>query len=366
MENSDLMKTDKVNVDLGSRSYPIFIGYGILPIIDYENFIKLNKVVVITNQKVAPLYLEKIESILKRKKKEYFSIVIADGEDQKSVKTLEMILTKMLKNKVERSTTILALGGGVIGDMAGFAAAIYQRGINFIQVPTTLLAQVDSSVGGKTAVNHSLGKNMIGAFHQPKCVVIDIETLDSLPRRELIAGFAEIIKYGCITDVNFFEWLEVNVDNLKRKSKDHMVYAIKKSCEIKAKIVNEDEKENGKRAILNFGHTFGHAIETSLGYGVWLHGEAIGCGMIMASLLSYKLGLIDHEKFIRIRNLIKKFELPIKFPNLQIDKFVELMSNDKKVKNNLIHYVLLEDIGKSNLLPLDKSSVKTFVNEMMR
>ncbi len=366
MENCDLMKAHKVNVDLGARSYPIFIGHGILKNIDYENFIKSNKVVVITNQKVAPLYLDKMESILKKKEKEYFSIVIADGEEQKSLKTLEIIITKMLEKKVERTATILALGGGVIGDMAGFAAAIYQRGINFIQVPTTLLAHVDSSVGGKTAVNHSLGKNMIGAFHQPKCVVIDIETLDSLPRRDLIAGFAEIIKYGCITDVNFFEWLELNVENLKRKSKDHMVYAIKKSCEIKAKIVNEDEKEKGKRAILNFGHTFGHAIETSLGYGVWLHGEAIGCGMIMASLLSYKLGLINYKKFTRIKNLIEKFELPIEFPNLQIDEFIELMSNDKKVKNNLIYYVLLEDIGKSNLLALEKSRVKVLVDEMTR
>ncbi len=365
METYDLLKTHKVKVDLGSRSYPIFIGDGLLTDINYENYIKSKKIVLVTNQKVAPLYLEKIESVLKKINKECLSIIIADGEIQKNMKTLEIILTKLLENKVERNTTILALGGGVIGDIAGFAAAIYQRGVDFIQVPTTLLAQVDSSVGGKTAVNHSLGKNMIGSFHQPKCVIIDIKTLDTLPRRELIAGFAEIIKYGCIADAEFFEWLETNVDNLKKKSKNHLVYAIKKSCEIKAKIVSEDEKENGKRAILNFGHTFGHAIETSLGYGSWLHGEAVGCGMIMASHLSHKMGFIDLEKFNRIKNLIENFDLPVKFPNIQINEFIDLMSNDKKVKNNLIHFVTLNDVGKSGFLPLDKPRVKNLINEMI-
>ncbi len=348
----------KVLVDLGNRSYTIFIGKNLLSKSEYlMPLFKHSQVVIVTNEIVAPLHLGKLSKVLENNNCEHFSIILPDGEKNKSLAVLKTIFDEMLKNKIGRDAVLVALGGGVIGDMAGFAAACYQRGINYLQIPTTLLSQVDSSVGGKTAVNHELGKNMIGAFYQPKSVIIDIETLRTLPKREFYSGIAEIIKYGCIADKDFFIWIEKNILELVQREPIILAEAIKRSCKIKAQIVAMDEKESGARALLNFGHTFGHAIENGLGYGQWLHGEAVGCGMVMASKLSVHLGLINKSDEKRIASLIKLAGLPLIWPDWTAKHYLRLMSNDKKIKGKIIYYVVLDSIGKAKLLPLNNEVI---------
>ena len=339
-----------LQVDLGVRTYPIYIGENLLCQADlYSKHIPSNDVVIITNETVAPLYLDQISAALKNKN--IRAITLPDGESHKNLTTMESIFTELLTNRCARDTTIVALGGGVIGDISGFAAACYQRGINFIQVPTTLLSQVDSSVGGKTGVNHALGKNMIGAFYQPKCVVADIGTLHTLPKRELSAGIAEVIKYGILGDLEFFQWLEANVKKLVDLNTDTLMYAIERSCQCKADIVASDEHEkSGRRALLNLGHTFGHAIETGMGYGKWLHGEAVGCGMVVAAEFSERMGLISKADVNRISSLISQANLPTKLPaELSADQMIELMAIDKKVKDGKLHLILINNIGNAVL-----------------
>jgi 3-dehydroquinate synthase len=340
---------DKLIVDLGERSYPISIGEKLLEqSVLFSRAIAGKKVMIVTNDVVAPLYLQKCRETLKAFQVD--EIILPDGEKHKNLSTFETILSELLAKKHARDTTIVALGGGVIGDMAGFAAACYQRGIAFIQVPTTLLSQVDSSVGGKTAVNHELGKNMIGAFYQPQAVIIDINCLLSLPAREFSAGMAEVIKYGIIYDYSFFTWLEENVINIKALRADALTYMIKRCCEIKAEVVAQDEKESGIRALLNLGHTFGHAIEAEQGYGNWLHGEAVAVGMILAAKTSQQLGLIDNSQVERIISLISQFDLPLCSPeNMSYSSYAEHMQLDKKVLDGKLRLVLPTSIGSSEL-----------------
>ncbi len=336
-----------LNVDLGDRSYPIFIGAGLLknPKL-IQPYIKGKTTAVVSNTTVAPLYLESIHHFTSDYKNT--DIVLPDGEEFKTMETLGQVHTEMLTARCDRKTTLIALGGGVVGDISGFAAASYQRGINFIQVPTTLLSMVDSSVGGKTGVNHPLGKNMIGAFHQPQCVIIDTETLNTLDDRQLSAGIAEIIKYGYINDLAFIDWLDENMDKLMQRDPEALEYAIKRSCEHKAAIVAADEKEAGQRALLNLGHTFGHAIETGLGYGKWLHGEAVAAGMIMAAELSKEHGWITDNDVKGMRKLLEKANLPINPPaEINADRFNELMSIDKKVQDGVLHLILMKSMGES-------------------
>ena len=340
---------EKLLVDLGDRSYPISIGEHLLGSADlFKSAIKGKKVMIVTNDVVAPLYLDSCKETLK----DYHidEVILADGEQHKNLATFEIILSELLAKKHARDTTIIALGGGVIGDMAGFAAACYQRGVDFIQIPTTLLSQVDSSVGGKTAVNHPLGKNMIGAFYQPQAVVIDIECLKTLPDREFAAGMAEVIKYGIIYDQAFFVWLESNIQDIKALKPESIIYMLKRCCAIKAEVVALDEKEHGIRALLNLGHTFGHAIEAEQGYGNWLHGEAVAAGMVLAAETSYILGLVDHDDVERIINLIEAFDLPISAPvDMKYKHFAEHMQLDKKVLNGKLRLVLPTSIGTSSI-----------------
>ena len=339
------MKT--LTVDLGDRTYPIFIGTGLLGKADLlQPYIHSQQVLVVTNETVAPLYLEKLQTSLNDYR--YNDVILKDGEQYKSLEVLNEIFDSALKNKLNRQLTIIALGGGVIGDMAGFAAACYQRGVNYIQVPTTLLSQVDSSVGGKTAVNHKLGKNMIGAFYQPQCVIADTATLNTLTDRELSAGLAEVIKYGIICDEIFFNWLENNIEDLLSRDQAALAYAIEQSCRNKAEIVEQDENEKGVRALLNLGHTFGHAIENASGYGVWLHGEAVGAGMAMAAHFSMLSGWLSNEDLERIISLISKAKLPVSPPEgMTAELFMELMAVDKKVENGKLRLVLLKKLGKA-------------------
>ncbi len=337
------MKT--LELELGERSYPIHIGAGLLtraelivPHLIGERF------AIISNETVAPLYLQVCETTLA----EYQPVVIVlpDGEQYKTLDVLDKVFTTLLTERCDRRTTLLALGGGVIGDMTGFAAACYLRGVPFIQLPTTLLAQVDSSVGGKTGVNHRLGKNMIGAFYQPRCVVIDTDTLDTLPDRELSAGLAEVIKYGLLHDASFFEWLESNVDKLLERDKEALSSAILRSCEIKAAIVAADEREAGIRALLNLGHTFGHAIEAAMGYGTWLHGEAVAAGIMIAADLSHRFGWLQAEELARIETVLARAGLPVRAPAAMTpERFMAFMSLDKKVQSGRLRLVLLERIG---------------------
>lgn len=338
---------ETINVDLGDRSYPIFIGSGLLSKAELiTDYIKGSSVAVVTNETVGPLYLERVQTLLKEKRQT--ASVLPDGEQHKTLDTVNTVFTDLLENRLDRQTTLIALGGGVVGDMTGFAAASYQRGVNFIQIPTTLLSQVDSSVGGKTGVNHPLGKNMIGAFYQPQSVVIDIDTLNTLEDKELIAGIAEVIKYGLIIDADFFDWLEDNIDRLLQRDPEALIYAIKRSCEIKADIVAADEKEKGQRALLNLGHTFGHAIETAMGYGNWLHGEAVGCGMVMAARMSHELGWYSKEELERTVSLIKRSGLPINPPDdITPKQFLDLMQVDKKVVDGTLRLILLQGIGQA-------------------
>lgn len=336
-----------LNVDLGDRSYPIYIGRGGLTDSAYFTpHIQGKQVMVVTNETVAPLYLERCLHSLRDYVCE--TVILPDGEQYKTLETLNTIFTALLEKRCNRRVTIVALGGGVIGDMAGFAAACYQRGVPFIQVPTTLLSQVDSSVGGKTGVNHPLGKNMIGAFYQPQCVIADTETLNTLDDRQLSAGIAEVIKYGLICDRAFFDWLEGNVEKLLARDPDALAYAIEVSCRNKAMVVAADETEHGMRAILNLGHTFGHAIETGMGYGEWLHGEAVAAGMVMAAYLSRALGWLDDDAFSRTEALLRKAKLPVRGPGeLSVDAYLELMAVDKKVLSGKIRLVLLKRIGEA-------------------
>lgn len=354
------MKTLKV--ELGSRSYPIYISSGILAVQQlFTDHIKGNQVLVTTNETIAPLYLEKITEQLNGFNTA--SVILPDGEQYKTLEVLNQVFDALLMNKFGRNATLIALGGGVVGDMGGFAAACYQRGIAFIQIPTTLLAQVDSSVGGKTGVNHPLGKNMIGAFYQPQCVIIDTDVLATLDDRQFSAGLAEIIKYGLIRDAAFFQWLEENCDALIARDKDALAYAIEQSCLNKAEVVSEDETESGVRATLNLGHTFGHAIETGMGYGEYLHGEAVAIGMCLAADLSRSMGWLNSADVTRINNLIKKAKLPAKPPKvLSAEAFLQLMSVDKKNVDGQIKLILLKAIGQA-LLPLsvEDSLIRTTI-----
>jgi 3-dehydroquinate synthase len=337
----------QLNVDLGERSYPIYIGAKLLANSQlYAPHICATQVCVVTNETVAPLYLDQLKEALAGYKVDV--VILPDGEAHKSLATLDQIFTGLLTARHNRTTTLIALGGGVVGDMTGFAAACYQRGVNFIQIPTTLLSMVDSSVGGKTGVNHPMGKNMIGAFYQPKAVIADIALLRSLPPRELSAGLAEVIKYGLICDYEFFVWLEQNISLLLAGDEESLAYAVRRSCENKAEVVAQDEHEGGIRAILNLGHTFGHAIETSQGYGNWLHGEAVAAGMVMAADLSWRRGSIAREDYDRVIAILRCANLPVKAPkDMTPEQFVTLMGVDKKVLDGRLRLVLLEAMGKA-------------------
>ena len=335
-----------LNVALGERAYPIHIGRGLLGRADLIlPHLKTQRVAIVTNEVVGPLYLERLRAGLEDAGVRTAAVVLPDGEAHKDWETLARIFDMLLAERCERSTTLVALGGGVVGDMGGFAAACYQRGMPFIQVPTTLLSQVDSSVGGKTAINHPLGKNMIGAFYQPRLVLADIDTLDTLPDRELSAGLAEVIKYGLIRDPGFLAWLELNLDRLMARDTDALAWAIERSCRNKAEVVAADETEQGERALLNLGHTFGHAIETGLGYGEWLHGEAVAAGTMMAAELSRRLGWIDAAAVARLEALLERARLPVWGPRFGVERSVELMSHDKKVEAGKLRLVLLRALG---------------------
>lgn len=338
------MKT--LTVDLGERSYPIHIGDGTLQISDLSEHITGRQVMIVTNETIAPLYLEQLCSKLLDYKVD--TVILPDGEKHKNLEHVNKIFDQLLTCRHNRTTTLIALGGGVVGDMTGFAAATYQRGVNFIQIPTTILSQVDSSVGGKTGVNHPLGKNMIGAFYQPNVVVADIAFFETLPPREVAAGLAEVIKYGLIYDAVFFDWLEENIDKLLSKDSACLSYAVYRSCEIKAEVVAQDEKESGIRAWLNLGHTFGHAIETHQGYGTWLHGEAVAAGTILALDFSYRLGWIAEDVLVRCKALFVAAGLPIVPPaEMTVDDFLDLMAVDKKVLDGHLRLVLLEALGRA-------------------
>ncbi len=339
----------RLNVDLGERSYPIIIGSELLTDVELIRSLPGKRVAVVTNTVVAPLYLERLSATLQATGKQCVPIVLPDGEEEKNADNLMAIFTALLEQKCDRKTTLLALGGGVIGDMTGFAAATYMRGVPFVQVPTTLLAQVDSSVGGKTAINHPLGKNMIGAFYQPQMVLADTATLATLPDRELSAGLAEVIKHGAIIDAVFFQWLEENIHRLRARDAAALAYAIRRSCEIKAEVVRQDERESGLRAILNFGHTFGHAIEAGLGYGEWLHGEAVGCGMVMAADLSVRMGYLSSTEQTRLVALVKAAGLPTVAPDLGESRWLDLMEVDKKNEGGQIKFILLKPLGATNI-----------------
>jgi len=336
--------TNILTVELGERSYPIVIGSGLLGGgFDLSEYVKGDDCLIVSNETVAPLYLDALQANLGGKSVE--SVALADGEAHKTIASVGLIVDRLVESRANRDTTVIALGGGVVGDIAGFAAACYLRGVNFIQVPTTLLAQVDSSVGGKTGVNHPQGKNLIGAFHQPKIVLIDTDTLSTLPERELKAGLAEVIKYGAIIDADFFAWLEGNVDALLAKDADALAHAIQCSCELKADVVAEDEREAGRRAILNFGHTFGHAIERCQGYGEWLHGEAIAAGMIMAAMLSD----IGKGEVARLVDLIRRAGLPVAPPTIGADAMMDAMGMDKKIVKKQLRLVLLNELGDASI-----------------
>jgi 3-dehydroquinate synthase len=337
-----------LHVDLGNRSYPIHIGTNLLAQADLLlPHLASKQVAIVTNTTVAPLYLQMLLDTLQNAGIKAFPIILPDGEKYKNAETLNLIYDALLQNRCERRTTLIALGGGVIGDLTGYAAATYLRGVPFIQIPTTLLSQVDSSVGGKTGINHPLGKNMIGAFYQPRLVLADIETLKTLPQRELSAGLAEVIKYGLIRNADFFLWLERNMSKLTELDAAAMSYAIYRSCQNKAEVVAADEHETGERALLNLGHTFGHAIENAMGYGVWLHGEAVAAGTVLAARFSHRLGWLGLEDIERIIRIFKAANLPTDPPDIGVEKYLDLMGMDKKVIDGKIRLVLLKGIGSS-------------------
>ena len=339
---------ESLTVDLGDRSYPILIGEALFQKEHLAPYIKGRQVMVVTNETIAPLYLDALKACLTDFQVD--AVILPDGEAYKNCDYLMRIYDALLEKRHNRTTTLIALGGGVVGDMTGYAAASYQRGVAFIQCPTTLLSQVDSSVGGKTGVNHPLGKNMIGAFYQPQLVLANMSTFSTLPDRGLSAGLAEVIKYGLIYDLEFLDWLEANMDALMAKDAAALSYAVKRSCEIKAEIVAQDEQETGIRAILNLGHTFGHAIETHQGYGVWLHGEAVAAGTVMAVELSHRLGWVDAEALERTKTILQKAALPIAPPEqMSADDFMSLMAVDKKVLDGRLRLVLLNAVGEATV-----------------
>lgn len=336
-----------LHVELGDRRYPIFIGSDLNPQSLLEPYIKGKQVMVVTNTTVAPLYLEHYVTAIEALGKKVATCILPDGEKYKNIEHLDLIFDALLEAGLNRDATVLALGGGVIGDMAGFASACFQRGVYFIQVPTTLLSQVDSSVGGKTGINHPLGKNMIGAFQQPQVVLADMVQLSTLPDRELSAGLAEVIKYALLGDLDFLVWLEENMDGLVGRDSALLAEAVYRSCAHKARIVANDEKEQGERALLNLGHTFGHAIESYLGYGVWLHGEAVATGMVMAADLSQRMGWISAEDLERTKKIIQRAHLPVKCPAIPLDEFLAYMAHDKKVLNGQLRLVLMKSLGQA-------------------
>jgi 3-dehydroquinate synthase len=335
-----------LNVELAERSYPIHIGAGLISRAELVTaHLKQKRAAIVTNTTLEALYLQPLVTTLQAAGVETMPVVIPDGEAHKDWRTLNTIFDALLHARCERGTTLIALGGGVVGDIAGFAAALYQRGMPFIQVPTTLLAQVDSAVGGKTAINHPLGKNMIGAFYQPQVVIADTDTLKTLPERELAAGLAEVIKYGFIRDRAFLEWLETNLDRLLARDAEALAYAVEQSCRNKAEVVAADERESGVRALLNFGHTFGHAIEAGTGYGTWLHGEAVAAGMVMAARLSERMGYLDDADVNRIVRVLERAGLPVAAPDLGRERYLDLMGHDKKVEGGKLKFVVLKEIG---------------------
>ncbi len=341
-----------VRVELGERAYPILIGRDLIG--KAESFLpylatKAAVAAIVTNTTVAHWYLKPLAALLSANGVRVVEVILPDGEEHKHWQTLNLIYDALLQARCDRGVTLVALGGGVIGDLTGFAAATYQRGVPFIQVPTTLLAQVDSSVGGKTGINHPLGKNMIGAFHQPRAVIADLATLDTLPERELKAGMAEVVKHGFIRDEAYVTFLEQNMAKLLAHDADALAHAIRRSVEIKAEVVAVDEREQGLRALLNFGHTFGHGIEAAMGYGVWLHGEAVAAGMVLAAGLSQRMGLIDAAAAARVRALIAAAGLPVAPPPIEPARFVELMTHDKKSSGGKLRYILLDGIGRASV-----------------
>ncbi len=340
---------EQVRIELGDRSYPIHIAEGLIGQMATLDLPRAHAALIVTNTTVAPLYAQSLQAALQPQYTQVDVVVLPDGEAHKTWTTLNQIFDALLERGSDRKTVLYALGGGVVGDVTGFAAACYMRGVPFVQVPTTLLAQVDSSVGGKTAINHPLGKNMIGAFYQPQLVVCDLATLRTLPARELSAGLAEVIKYGPIADVAFLDWIEANLPALVARDAKALAHAVRRSCEIKAWVVGQDERESGLRAILNFGHTFGHAIEAGLGYGQWLHGEAVGCGMVMALHLSRELGLVDTAFVERCTRLIAQAGLPTTGPRLGAERYLSLMRLDKKAEAGEIRFVVIDGPGRAAL-----------------
>lgn len=356
-----------VQIELGDRSYAIEIGADLLDEKAVYARLPLGAVaLIVTNTTVAPLYAERLKVVLAQYCPQVLQVELEDGEEHKNWQMLNQIFDALLSHGCDRKTVLFALGGGVIGDMTGFAAACYMRGVPFVQVPTTLLAQVDSSVGGKTAINHPMGKNMIGAFYQPQLVVCDLATLDTLPQRELSAGLAEVIKYGPIADMAFMEWLESSMDALLARDRTALAHAVRRCCEIKAWVVGQDERETGLRAILNFGHTFGHAIEAGMGYGVWLHGEGVGAGMIMAAELSRRLGLVDAAFVARLRALVQRAGLPLNGPVLDAadnaGRYLQLMRVDKKAEAGEIRFVVIDGPGRAAVRAAPDSMVREVID----
>ena len=364
---SVLTPAQQVRIELADRSYDILIGSALLGHADsYDSLPRASTALIVSNTAVAPLYAAQLQAALSSRFAKVLLVSLPDGEAHKDWPTLQLIFDALLENNCDRKTVLFALGGGVVGDMAGFAAASYMRGVPFVQIPTTLLAQVDSSVGGKTAINHPLGKNMIGAFYQPQRVICDLDLLKTLPARELSAGLAEIIKYGPIADMDFLGWIEANIDALRAGDTAALAHAVQRSCEIKASVVGQDEREAGLRAILNFGHTFGHAIESGMGYGAWLHGEGVGCGMVMAAELSQRLGLIDAAFVLRLRRLIARAGLPVVGPVLDAadnaGRYLDLMRVDKKAEAGEIKFVVIDHPGSARVQGAPDALVRSVID----
>jgi 3-dehydroquinate synthase len=371
--NASIPSPHSLTIALGERSYPISIGAGLFDqAATYASLPAAQTALVVTNDTVAPLYAQRLTQALQAHYAKVHAVVLPDGEAHKTWQTLNLIFDALLSQGCDRKTVLFALGGGVVGDMTGFAAASYMRGVPFVQVPTTLLAQVDSSVGGKTAINHPLGKNMIGAFYQPALVVCDLNTLKTLPPREMSAGLAEVIKYAPIADMALMDWLEQHVDGLRAGDPALLAHAVRRSCEIKAQVVGADEREQGLRAILNFGHTFGHAIEAGMGYGAWLHGEAVGCGMVMAARLSQALGLVDAAFTQRLQRLIERAGLPTVAPALPLEgapdvaeRYLQLMRVDKKAQAGEIKFVTIDAPGRAGLRSAPDALVRQVIAQSM-
>ncbi len=360
--SADSSPIERVVVDTGADRYDILIGRGLLGRADiWTGLPKARQAVLVTNSTIGPLWTDALCKALAPHYAQLSTVELPDGEAHKDWSSMNRIFDHLLASTCDRKTVLFALGGGVVGDMTGFAAGCYMRGVPFVQVPTTLLAQVDSSVGGKTAINHPLGKNMIGLFYQPRRVICDLDTLATLPEREYLSGLAEVIKYGPIADAAFFDWLEAQLPALRAREPLALAHAIRRSCEIKADVVGQDEREAGLRAILNFGHTFGHAIETGLGYGEWLHGEAVGCGMLMAADLSVALGLLDRGSAQRLEALVTAAGLPTRAPDLGVSRYLELMGHDKKAEGGHIRYVLLERLGQARVTDADPRIVEQII-----